>query len=250
MAEDSKGPNRAADGAGIVVRAATSVGAAVAGATIGLDAGAAALAAKEAVDVASGRLIGLIMRHREERASRVLVTGSVAADIELDRFVSSIESSPQLLALMAESVQAAMDTPLEAKIRALGGCLGRGVRDETKVDEERLRVRGLARVDEPEVKLMELLEQEPPAMPARGGGSEGRRWPGWRRPELLTELPGFAAVLDASIARLTSEGLALDDGIGRVGADDGFREMWILTDFGKDSLQLLRAASSGISSDS
>ncbi|MFG1811753.1 hypothetical protein [Streptomyces sp. NPDC049040] len=234
--------DRAALGAEVALRATTSAGALVAGAAFGLEAGSAALAGKEALDVAGARLIGQILRYREERAARVLSVGAATADLELDRFVSSIESSARLLAFMAESVEAAMDTPLETKIRALGGCLGRGVRDEAKVDEERLRVRGLARIDEPEVKLMEVLARQtglipPPEVPE----GEEHRWPGWRRPEILSELPGFAAVLDASIARLVSEGLVLDDGIGRLAAEDGFRQMWILTDFGRDCLQLLRA---------
>ncbi|MBP2052470.1 hypothetical protein J2Z21_005453 [Streptomyces griseochromogenes] len=245
MTDDRIPEESVGNAAEVVLRATTSVGAGVTGATLGLEAGAAALAAKEVVDAAGQRLIEKYLQYRRARASRVLSVGGDEAGMDLNRFVSSIESSPRLLALMAESVQAAMDTPLDIKVQALGRCLGRGVRDEAKVDEERLRIRGLARIDEPEVKLMELLERQPPLMPPHElGPDKNVRWPGWRRPEILAEIPGYADVLDASIARLTSEGLAVDDGINRLVADDGFREMWILTNFGRDCLRLLRSAGS------
>jgi hypothetical protein len=225
----------------IAIRATTSVAAGVAG-MIDPAVGLAALALKEVLDPTAVRLISVIRSHREERAVRVLSAGSAESQLSVDRFSNAIENSPALLALMAESVQAAMDTPLESKILALGRCLGRGVKDEARVDEERLRVRGLSRIDEPEVKLMELLNQQTRLATTEEivGDDSGKRWPGWRRPEILDELPGFASVLDASIARLTAEGLVRDDGIGRLAASDGFREMWVVTDFGKECLRLLR----------
>ncbi|MFE6269283.1 hypothetical protein ACFVQ9_10920 [Streptomyces goshikiensis] len=199
-------------------------------------AGIAAAAVKEFADPHLVRLFEKVRQDRGERSARVLTTGADEANVSLDRLVHTIESSPDLLALMAETVEAAANTPLDAKVIALGRCLGRGVRDDTAVDAERLRVRGLAGIEGPEVKLMELLDTG--THPMREDGS---LWPGWRRPEILDSLPGFASSLDASIARLTAEGLVVDDGIGRFPGDDGYREMWILTSFGKDCLALLRA---------
>ncbi|MEV1006934.1 hypothetical protein [Streptomyces sp. NPDC049881] len=204
-------------------------------------AGVALGALKEYVDAPIMQLIERERARREERAARALQAGSEEAERSLDRLVQTIESSPDLLALMSETVQAAMETPLVEKIVALGRCLGRGVRDEATVDAERLRVRGLAGIESPEVKLLEVLSQETHPTPE---GWFQERWPGWRRPELLMELPGFAKVLDASIARLTAEGIVMDDGIGRLPQnDDDPLEMWVLTDFGIDCLSLLRAVS-------
>ncbi|MER7622756.1 hypothetical protein [Streptomyces sp. NPDC126503] len=219
----------------VVVHAATSTVAGVAGA-LNPVAGIAAAAVKEFADPHLVRLFERVRQDRGERSARVLATGADEANVSLDRLVHTVESSPDLMALMAEAVQAAANTPLEAKIIALGRCLGRGVRDDTRVDAERLRVRGLAGIESPEVKLMELLDTE--TLPVR---EHGGRWPGWRRPEILDSLPGFASSLDASIARLTAEGLVRDDGIGRYPGEDGYREMWILTSFGQDCLALLRA---------
>ncbi|MFI8516789.1 hypothetical protein ACIGEZ_02985 [Streptomyces sp. NPDC085481] len=204
-------------------------------------AGLAAGVAKEYADAPILRLMESVRRRREERAVQALEAGSEEAQQPLDRLVHTIETSPELLALMSETVQAAMETPLAGKIIALGRCLGRGVRDETRVDAERLRVRGLAGIEEPEVKLLEVFARENYVAPE---GAFEQRWPGWRRPEILTELPGFVDVLDASIARLIREGIVKDDGIVRVfDADEGAPETWILTDFGRDCLSLLRAAS-------
>ncbi len=203
-------------------------------------------AAKEYVDAPILRLIENERARRSERALQALEAGVEEANRSLDRLVHSIETSPELLALMSETVKAAMETPLQEKITALGRCLGRGVRDEATVDAERLRVRGLAGIEAPEVKLLEVLAGETRTMP-EGGVQD--RWPGWRRPEILQELPGFSGALDASIARLTAEGIIRDDGLGRIPHDDGFVEMWVVTEFGTDCLSLLRAVSSGPSGD-
>ena len=204
-------------------------------------AGMALGALKEYLDAP---VLGLIERERarrEERAARALQAGSEEAHQSLDHLVQTIETSPDLLALMSETVQAAMETPLAEKVVALGRCLGRGVRDEAVVDAERLRVRGLAGIEAPEVKLLEVLAKETHPTPE---GWHQERFPGWRHPEILAELPGFTKVLDASIARLVAEGIITDDGIGRLAMnDDDPREMWILTDFGRDCLSLLRAVS-------
>lgn len=220
------------------MRSVTSAGAAAAG-LISPELGIAAAAGKELVDVAGGRLFGVIARWRERRASQLVREAAAAAGTDANRLAETIESSPRLLALLSESVQAAMDTPYDAKIRALAGCLARGVRDEAEVDVERLRIRGLARIDEPEVLLMNLLTKPTsliePSDPRVGA------WPGWRQPEILQELPGFANMLHASIGRLTAEGMVRDDGLGRMTADDGFANIWVLTDFGRDCLSLLQA---------
>ncbi|MFC9477893.1 hypothetical protein [Streptomyces griseus] len=236
MSDDA---NRSKNGASVeaTVKAATGAIVAAAGAFNPV-AGMALGAAKEYIDTPILRLIEAERARRTSRAQQALQVGSREANQSLDRLVHTIETSPDLLALMSETVQAAMATPLEEKIVALGKCLGRGVRDEATVDAERLRVRGLAGIEAPEVKLVEVLAEDTHSMP-EGGVQE--RWPGWRRPEILAELPGFALVLDASIARLTAEGIVKDDGVGRFGGGGEDREMWVLTDFGKSCLSLLQA---------
>ncbi|MGW4140315.1 hypothetical protein ACWELV_26460 [Streptomyces mirabilis] len=240
MTEESKGQQAA----GVVARVATGAGAAVIGGAVAGPVGAAIGAvAQEAVNEAAKRLIKLIVRRREERAAQVMAVGAAASNAGIDRFSQTIENSPELLALLSETVQAAMETPLEAKIYALGACLARGVGDDTTVDAERLRVRGLARIEAQEVKLMELLNEQPPLRPAdpERGIPENGRWLGWPRTGILERLPGFADVLDASIALLVAEGFAIDAGIGSYGGGGPGREQWVLTSFGKDCLALLQA---------
>ncbi|MGW6938302.1 hypothetical protein ACWGF3_04670 [Streptomyces xanthophaeus] len=229
---------------GSLVEAGVKASTGVIVATVGMFnpvAGMAIGALKEYLDAPILHLIEKERARREQRAAQALQTGSEESQQSLDRLVQTIETSPDLLALMSETVQAAMETPLAEKIVALGRCLGRGVRDVASVDAERLRVRGLAGIEAPEVKLLEVLAQETHPTPE---GWYQERFPGWRRPEILIELPGFAKVLDASIARLVAEGIIRDDGIVRVAFnDDDPTEMWILTDFGKDCLSLLREVS-------
>ncbi|MFC9632091.1 hypothetical protein ACFTY8_23100 [Streptomyces mirabilis] len=204
-------------------------------------AGIAVGVAKEFADPYVVRAFDKIRSVREQRAINALSVGSNEAELPLDRMVHTIETNPELLNLMSETVQAAMQTPLASKIVALGKCLGRGVRDETTVDAEFIYVRGLAEIEAPEVKVMEVLDQ--PTKPAPQDYAQPS-WPGWRRPEILDDLPGFTATLDASLARLTAAGMIKDDGIGRLPPDeDSEKEMWILTDFGKRCLSLLRAVS-------
>ncbi|MFF0087362.1 hypothetical protein ACFYR1_48130 [Streptomyces canus] len=198
MTEGSKG-QKAAE---VVLKTATSAGAVAGGMAGGPPGALVGVAAKEMLDAAGSRLIEKIWERRQERATQVMAVGAGQSNVSIDRFSQTIESSPELLALLSETVQAAMESPLEAKIHALGGCLGRGVRDGTRVDAERLRVRGLARIDSPEVELMGLLDEEPGFIPAaeRNEGTEPKRWRGWRRTEILEELPVSAYGLLSPIA--------------------------------------------------
>jgi hypothetical protein len=241
VTEESKG-RQAAE---LAVRLSTGAGAAAVGGAVAGPVGAVLGAvAQEAVNEAAQRLIRLIIKRREERAAQVMAVGAEVSNASMDRFSETIESSPELLALLAETVQAAMETSLEAKIYALGRCLANGVQDDTTVDAERLRVRGLARIEAQEAKLMALLNEAIPlrlADPERGI-PENARWLGWPRVEILGHLPGFTSVLDASIALLVAEGLAIDAGVGAYGGGGPGREQWILTDFGKDCLRLLQSA--------
>jgi hypothetical protein len=72
------------------------------------------------------------------------------------------------------------------------------------------------------------------------GASSGVPPLGWSKVGILEQLPGFDRVLDASIARLVAEGLAVDAGIGVFGGGGPGREQWALTAFGVDCLNLLQ----------
>ncbi|WP_329545548.1 hypothetical protein OG548_14315 [Streptomyces sp. NBC_01356] len=231
MTEESKG-QKAAE---ISARTASASAAVVIGSLVAGPVGElAGVAVQEALNEVAPRLIGAIFRRREERAAQVIAVGAASAGTGIDRFSETIESSPELLALLSETVQAAMDTPLEAKIYALGLCLARGVEDDTRVDAERLRVRGLARIETQEAKLMALINQ-----PRARDGAEPQV--GWGRRGIAEHLPGFADVLDASMALLVAEGLAADAALGEAFGGGPGREHWALTDFGRDCLRLLQA---------
>ncbi len=228
MTDETKGSLALRVGTGLAAAAASTAG--PVGALVGAG-------AKEVVD----GLFDVINRRRHERASRLIEISAQASGAAVDRFSETIEASPALLALLAATVQAAMETPLEEKVYALGGCLGRAVSDEARVDAEMLLVRGLARIDNAEVKLMALLS-EPPGWIPKEPGDTGKpaRWKGWRREEILQRLPGFADVLDASLARLIAEGHAFNAGLGTWASAAG-QEQWKLTDFGLECLHLLEA---------
>ncbi|MFJ3976044.1 hypothetical protein [Streptomyces sp. NPDC090021] len=224
--------------ANISARTASASAGAIVGAVVGGPVGAALGAGiQEALNEVAPRLIKTLIRRREERAAQVIAVGAISAGQGIDRFSETIEGSPELLALLSETVQAAMETPLEAKIHALGLCLARGVEDDTRVDAERLRVRGLARVETQEAKLMALINQPQPDARAT--------WLGWSRGEILERLPGYADVLDASMALLVAEGIAADAGVGGYGGGGTGQEQWILTSFGRDCLRLLEALAVG-----
>lgn len=238
---------RAEQVAGMAARVAAGAGGVAVGTAVAGPAGALlGVVAQEAVSEAAQRLVRLIVRRREERAAQVMAVGAGLSNAGIDRFAETIESSPELLALLAETVQAAMETSLEAKIYALGRCLANGVRDDARVDAERLRVRGLARIETQEAKLMAVLAEAAPVRPAdpERGIPENGRWLGWPRTKILDELPGLEGVLDASIALLVAEGLAIDAGVGTYGGGGPGREQWVLTEFGRDCLRLLQSVAS------
>ncbi|MGW1785758.1 hypothetical protein ACWCQQ_42780 [Streptomyces sp. NPDC002143] len=189
---------------------------------------------QETLNEAAARLIKAIVQRREEQAAQVIAVGAATCGTDLDRFSHTIEDSPELLALLSETVQAAMQTSLEDKVVALGRCLANGVEDDTRIDAERLRVRGLARIETQEAKIMAVLGQLQ--------NPDGRSpWAGWNRAEILARLPGYIDVLDASMALLVAEGLAIDAGVGGYGGGGPGREQWNLTDFGRNCLRLLQA---------
>ncbi len=126
----------------VALRVVTGLAAAAAGAggPVGALVGAGG---KEVVDA----LFETINRRRRERASRVIEISAQASGAAVDRFSETIEGSPALLALLAATVQAAMETPLEEKVYALGGCLGRAAADEAKVDRRGDAARARPRAD-------------------------------------------------------------------------------------------------------
>ncbi|WP_327368676.1 hypothetical protein [Streptomyces sp. NBC_01217] len=175
----------------------------------------------------------------EERARTALAFAANEAGLTASGFMLSIDSDHRKMTLTAQTIQAATQTPLEQKIIALGRSLGRGVRDETLVDAEMLRIRGLAGIETWEVQLMEVLSAGPPV--PQSSRIEDQRLPGWTRSDILSVRSGFAAAVDASVARLTREGMARDASIGGFG---GGEPRWILTEFGQECLCLLRTVPS------
>lgn len=189
---------------------------------------------QEAINEVVARLADSVVRRRNERAAEVIAVGAATSNTSLDRFTETIESNDDLLALLSATVQAAMETSLDDKIHALGLCLAHGVDDDTRIDAERLRVRGLARIETQEAKIMAVINQPRP--------SAGRDpWLGWNRAEILRHLPQYTDVLDACMALLVAEGLAADAGVGGYGGGGPGREQWNLTDFGRDCLRLLQS---------
>ncbi|MFJ2101505.1 hypothetical protein ACIOHR_30530 [Streptomyces anulatus] len=188
---------------------------------------------QEALNEFGPRLIDAINRRRSQTTAQVIAVGADTAGMSLEQFSDRVESSPELLSLLAETVQAAMETPLAEKIHALGVALGAGAQDHTQVETARLHVRGLARIEPQEAKIMALLDQPNP---------NGRdQWLGWNRAEILEARPELLGALDPCMALLVAEGLATDAGVAGFGGGGPGREQWILTVFGRECLRLLQA---------
>lgn len=195
---------------------------------------------KDFADPMVEQLLSKIGSLRQQRAQTAIRAAALEADVSVSRLTSTIEESPELLTLMAQVVQSAADTPLDEKIIALGRSLGRGVNDRAVIDAEFVKIRGISAIETFEVKLLEIIGTgEPNRVTAETTDGEPRdNLPGWKRDDIITQHPGFTAVLDALISRLTAEGMVHDRSYQTFG---GGGERWALTPFGDECLSLLIA---------
>ena len=181
------------------------------------------------------RLGDAAMARRHRRMGGALVAAAEALDVGLDILEERAPDYDARLELLAQVLEAAAKTPLDAKVRALGRVLALGYQDDLEViARAAVLAAALADLEAPHVQLLALLKSEPapghdlPQSKIRGG---------WNVMQLETRLPAIAEVLPALLAVLLGHGLIFD----AAHATWEFVPHYALSPLGRQCLRLLDA---------
>jgi hypothetical protein len=100
-------------------------------------------------------------REGERRAGVALSEALLTAHASIEEFLNTIGSDPARLNLLAETIDAAARSNLDAKVRMLGAALGSGAlaQDAARVDEAALKVRVLGELEAPHLKVLDAIDK-------------------------------------------------------------------------------------------
>jgi hypothetical protein len=179
------------------------------------------------------------MARRFGRATEAVEIAANEAGLTAEELLQQILADESLLELAARVVAAAAETTSHAKIRAVGKALGRGVRDDAMIDQERFIVNSLAGLDVPHFRVLEQIydDYEGYGSPRRSDGTPGAY--GWTNEALAQHLPGLAPVLTPLLGVLNSRGLIVNTAVGTLDSRPGVTDRWILTEYGRDVVHWL-----------
>jgi hypothetical protein len=170
---------------------------------------------------------------RPENAARAAELGAEFAGTSPDGLASWAESSPRRLALLANVVEAAWRLAEEEKTIALARLLADGVRDDARIDIDRLFVAALREFEPAHVQVLRhmALGGNPHDQPS--GRPEAARQE-WATEHVREALPHFAEGLDYLLATLERSGC-----IAKGGPGYDVPSWWLVTPFGDGLLKFL-----------
>lgn len=187
---------------------------------------------------------------RREGQRKAAVALSEAADdsgTSVEHILEQMGSHPSRLALLAEALNVAARTSLDAKVRMLGSALASGAlaEDDARIDEQHLRVTVLRELEAPHLKVLEVID-------TASHHSQGM-WTGASERALMDTVrdgagPRSSGVLQPILRVLDRNGLIYQSGLGEIWdehlADDirdgaGTNE-WSTTIFGRELLHEYR----------
>jgi hypothetical protein len=168
-----------------------------------------------------------------ENAARAAELGAELAGTSPEGLASWAESSPRHLALLANVVEAAWRLAEEEKTVALARLLADGVRDDARIDIDRLYVAAIREFEPAHVRVLRhmALEANPHDQPS--GRSEGVPQE-WATEHVREALPYFAEGLDYLLATLERSG-CIAKGASRYSVPP----WWVVTPFGDGLLKFL-----------
>jgi hypothetical protein len=197
-----------------------------------------------------------LVRHAQaELARKGNVIGDAALEasqMNADEFYEALLTRPELAALMEKIARAAAESGYEAKIRALGTLLGgAAARNGRPFNETTYLIDVLADIDEPDVRVLEILTNQPPDsdIANRPGQSlsgglaiSSERSPdqpltsapnSWLPSHVDQQLSMTSGLGLAALSRLTRHGLAEE--LGTYGGGSRF----VITDLGRALLEVM-----------
>lgn len=194
-----------------------------------------------AVPFAGGALAELVSvfwdRWQEQRVRAYV--HEVAEQAASEAWAEELWQAPGRAELLARGLRAAMDADTEKKARALGRIAASGVSGRQPVDEARLLMTSLVRLEEPHVKVLVALAHP---RPAGRGFPPGSQLHGQVPENLLEErIPTLGAMLGPVLTVLESEGMVFRHSETRY-ASPLHREEWSITKHGERLLSFLKEA--------
>jgi hypothetical protein len=202
----------------------------------------------------AGALVGagtgtMVQHVLKEALARQLGRANEAADVAADvagltaeELLRRILADERLLDLARRVFTVAAETALRARIRAAGTALGRAVRDDSAIDEERFIVDTLATFHVPHYRILQQLGQRYEGYGQERDAEGQEPIHGWSPAALRKHQPGLVPVLGPVISALASQDLARNTNVGRYSYTPGEDDRWVLTDFGRQLLARLLEA--------
>lgn len=183
------------------------------------------------------------MSRRFQRAAEVVEIAADEAGLTPEELLERIRADERLLELAAAVIAAAAETVLQAKIRALGQALARGTlaTDDAEIDQERFMVGTLGALQAPHVRVLHKISRRYSGYGQRHTPEGQPQAHGWTFEDLAARLPGMRPVLRPILSALTANALIFDTAVGMWGFSSGKSERWIITDYGRQVLDLLEA---------
>lgn len=147
----------------------------------------------------------------------------------------TIADNPRLVPLLTRVLYVSAMTGQDEVLAALGAALGAAVKDEGKIDEAEFM---LARVEElrrHHFQILSVFKKQSPYQTHRIDES-GRRVDYWRENEIVERTPMRKDLVEMALVGLQSGGLLQVDQMAE-------GNIWTLSPFGRDVLELVAAVS-------
>jgi hypothetical protein len=222
---------------------APSTGGAVGGALVGVAVGGPP-------GVVVGAVAGAVVEHvarealarRRQRAAEAIEIAADETGLSAVELLERFWADDRLHELAAAVIAAAAETDLQARIRAAGKALGRGVRDDAVIDQERFIVATLATLQMPHYRLLQQLGERYEGYGQERDADGQEPIHGWTPGALREHQPRLVPVLGPVMSALASQDLVRNTMVGRYGYTPGEADRWVLTDYGRRVLARLMEA--------
>lgn len=183
------------------------------------------------------------LTRRRDRGARALDAAAEQVG-SLQRLEKLATADDARLELTARTLEAAMRTTLEGKIRALGRVLAAGLDGQATVDQAHVLSTALAHIEAPHVQVLDELRgrADTNAAAAESERAKGSELLSMSRENLLERLPGHRDVLDSVMQVLGGQYLVVPVSLGLSIGSWGGPGRWAVTDLGRACLDRLAEA--------
>jgi hypothetical protein len=187
------------------------------------------------VGVGLRRLTRAVVAEQKRNRSRALRAAEAMSGLSREDLAETIADNPRLVPLLTRVLHVSAMTGQDEVLTALGAALGAAAADEQKIDEAEFM---LARVEElrrHHFQILHLFDARSPYQTHRMS-EKGERIDYWREDEIIAKLPMRRDLVEMALAGLHSSGLLQIESMAG-------GNIWTVSPFGRDVLQLVAAVS-------